>query len=147
VPSRTDSGRRQRPDGNGISNGHLHQDDNLAYSTFSASVTIGGLAAFYRTYRRDPTSVIPEVAAKTWKGALVLAAFTTALTFAFLPLAGAITMALILPPTIIGLIRVFDRIGLRISAPFERRCSSCSAPVAITATYCTFCGSELKQQT
>lgn len=64
---------------------HLHQDDNLAYSAFSASITIGGLAAFYRTYQRD--SLIPEVAARTWKGALVFAAFTAALTFAFLPLA------------------------------------------------------------
>jgi len=126
---------------------HLHQDDNLGYSVFAASVTIAGLAAFYRAYRRDPTSLIPEVAAKTWKGALLFAAFLIALMFAFLPLPGAIAMALILPFATICLFRVSDRIGLRISGPFARRCSRCSAPVAISAHYCPLCGCDLKRQT
>ena len=125
---------------------HLHQDDAIGYSVFAASVTTGGCAVFYLAYRRDPHSMIPEVAAKTWKGAGAIAGLIVGVMFAFLPLAGAIAMGLILPPLTIGLIRLSDRVGLRFSGPFAMRCRSCSAPVAIRAHYCPFCGFNLKVQ-
>jgi len=125
---------------------HLHQDDALGYSIFAASVTTGGCAAFYLAYRRDPYSMIPEVAAKTWKGAKALAGFIVGFIFAFSPLPQAVAMGLILPPVTIGLIRLSDRAGLRLSGPFARRCPSCSAPLAIRASYCPLCGLDLKGQ-
>lgn len=126
---------------------HLHQDDALGYSIFAGSVTTSGCAAFYLAYRRDPHSMIPEVAAKTWKGAGALASFIVGFIFAFSPLPQAIAMGLILPPVTIGLIRLSDRVGLRLSGPSAKRCPSCSAPVAITANFCPFCGFDLRGQT
>ena len=126
---------------------HLHQDDAIGYSIFAASATTGGFAAFYLAYRRDPRSTIPEVAARTWKGAGAIAGLVVGFMFAFLPLPGAIAMGLILPPLTIGLIRFSDRVGLRLSGPFAKRCRSCSGPVSIRANYCPFCGCTLRVQT
>jgi len=83
---------------------------------------------------------------KTWKGAGALAGFIVGVIFAFSPLQQAVAMGLILPPVTIGLIRLSDRVGLRLSGPFARRCSSCSASVGIRASYSPLCGWDLKGQ-
>jgi hypothetical protein len=125
---------------------HLVHDRAVGYAIFAASVAIGGWTAFYLAYRRDPRSMIPEVAAQTWKGALAFSGVLVGIGFGFLPLPEALAGTLIVGPSTIGLIRLLNRFGFHPSGPFAMRCPVCSAPVSVKGIYCPFCGGNVRQQ-